>query len=297
MEQPAPDITHLTWASEMAHGCVRVSRARFRVEKRFEFGPHDHEFAEFLWVVAGQPEHLINGRTELLALNDYRCIRPGDVHVPRSNGGTDSTIINISFQPGPLAVLAERYGADWPWPADGPPRGGTLSPMMRERLSAWLEILSAPVPRRLDLEGFLIALTRMLSSEPGGARATGLPEWLGTALELFAEPRHFRGGVPELARLCGRSQEHVNRTVRSCQGRRATDLVNAVRLDWVASQLHISERSIEDLAEDCGLPNMAHFYRLFRAAFGMTPAAWRQELRSTKPVTRMVNLSPWVTHA
>lgn len=287
-----PYCRRISWESELPVGCVRVARHAYSCRDRGT-DVHDHEYAEFVWIEQGVAEHQINGRREILHAHDFRCLRPHDVHLARASEDADCTLINISFELKPLDLFAERYGSDWMWPAEGPPRGGTLTPTMRERLSAWLEILSAPSPRRLDLESFLLDLMRMLSSGAGGARATNLPAWLAHALESFAEPRHLHGGVPELARMCGRSQEHLNRTVRLCQGRRATDLVNAFRMDWVASQLHASERSIEDLAAECGLANLAHFYRLFKSAYGTTPAAWRKELRRELPQAQPINLAPW----
>lgn len=293
MEQDLTGYHRLTWASELPHGCVRVARHTFLPEKRFEFGVHDHEFAEFLWVDFGSCEHLINGGTEILQPGDYRCIRPGDRHRPRSDGSGRCGVVNVSFELGPVAALAERCAADWPWRLDGPPQGGQLSPLHRERLSAWIDVLSAPAPRQIDLDCFLLDLARMLSAPVGGVRAAGLPTWLGNALEIFAEPRHMREGVPELARISGRSREHVNRTVRACQGRRATDLVNAIRLDWVAAQLHATDQPIESLAAACGLPNLAHFYKLYRATFGVTPAGWRRSVRSAFPPSTPMNLAPW----
>lgn len=103
------DILHLTWDSELPHGCVRVGRHILRPEKRYEFGVHDHEFAEFMWIDAGRCEHVINGAGEVLEPDEWRCIRPHDVHLTRSDG-VECTLINISFQPGPLSALAERYG-------------------------------------------------------------------------------------------------------------------------------------------------------------------------------------------
>jgi AraC family cel operon transcriptional repressor len=293
VQQDLTGYHHLTWASELPHGCVRVSRHTFLPEKRFEFGLHDHEFAEFLWVDSGRCEHLVNGGSETLEPGDYRCIRPSDLHRPRSDGQLNSVVVNVSFLLEPVAILAERCGADWPWLPTGPPKGGRLSPLHRERLSSWIDVLSTPAPRQIDLDCFLLDLARMLSAPVGGVRATGLPAWLASALEIFAEPRHMRAGVPELARISGRSREHINRTVRTCQGRRATDLVNAIRLDWVAAQLHASDQPIEALATACGLPNLAHFYKLFRATFGVTPAGWRRSVRSAFPPNSPMNLAPW----
>ncbi len=283
---------HQTWANELAHGCVRVSRHTLRPDNTADFRLHDHEYAEFFWIDFGRGEHLINGVIEMLEPGDYRCVRPADIHRVHSAGDTCG-LLNISFRLEPLGGLAERYGSDWPWPLSGPQRGGRLSPLARERLSSWLDVLAVPQPRQIDLDSFLLDLTRMLSAPVGGARAAGLPAWLGNAVEVFADPRHLGSGVPGLARLCGRSREHINRTVRTCQNRRATDLVNAIRLDWVASHLHATDKPIAALAAECGLPNLAHFYKLFRTTFGVTPAEWRRSVRSAYPLDQPMNFAPW----
>ncbi len=293
MDLHPDNILNLTWASEAPVGCVRVSQHHWRSAKRGEFICHTHQFAEFMWIEQGTAEHRINGHTESIPTHGYRCIRPHDVHLVQALPAEDCRMVNISFELGPLSGLAERYGVDWLWPTEGEPRGGMLTATTRERLSAWLEILASPAPRRLDLESFLVDLTRMLSTATGGARSTNLPPWLANVLDDFADPRRMAGGVPELARLCGRSPEHLNRIVRRCQARRATDLVNAIRMEWVAAQLHISEHSIEDLAAACGLANLAHFYRLFHAAYGTTPAQWRRQLRQEMPLDRPLNMAPW----
>jgi AraC-like DNA-binding protein/mannose-6-phosphate isomerase-like protein (cupin superfamily) len=286
-----PSVLHLDWKSELPNGCVRVGRHALTIESR-RMPPHDHEFAEIFWVEVGRCEHHIGGHVEYLEPHEYRCIRPEDVHGVYCDGNPCS-LVNISFRPETVAELAERYQEDWLWPAESPPRGGVLPPMARERLSAWLDILAAPRLRQIDLDSFLLDLTRALTLEQVAPRSTGLPVWLAEALEVFTQPRNLCGGVVELARLCGRSREHINRIVRSSQGRRATDLVNSIRLDWVAQQLRVTDVPVEELAARCGLPNLAHFYRLFRAAYGETPAAWRRKVRVAFPRNEALNVSPW----
>lgn len=286
------DVIHLPWESEQPRGGVRVARTTLSPDRRFKSKLHVHDFAEFMLIESGRCEHVIGGTIEILEPGDYRCIRAGDVHLPRS-GDRPCSLINISFMPDPLAGLAERYGDDWLWPSAGPPRGGRLNLHQRERLSSWLELLSSRTPRRIDLEAFLLDLTRMLSDPAGDDRTHGLPAWLAEALEVFAHPRYLQGGVAELARLCDRSVEHLNRVVRAAQGRRTTDLVNAIRMEWVAAQLHRNDEPVESLAAACGLPNLANFYRLFRATYGTTPAAWRRSVRQAFPRNQALNVSPW----
>lgn len=285
-------VMYLDWASEQPRNGVRVSRVELVPENRTRDPLHTHAFAELLLIEVGRCENVTPDGMEILEAGDFRCLRPWDVHLPRS-GPEPCTIVNLSFLLEPLAEFEARYGADWMWAREGPPRGGRLSPLLRDRLSTWLDLLASLDLRRIDREACILDLSRMLSADLPAARATGLPAWLVTAVEIFTDPVHLPGGVVELARLSGRSREHVNRVVRVCQGRRATDLVNAIRLDWVALELRHSDKPVERLAAECGLPNLAHFYRLFRAAYGVTPAVWRRHNRAAFPRNQALNLAPW----
>jgi len=289
MSIPTVSKLHLTWEHENPRGCLRV--ARHNLAHRDRWPPHDHEFAEVFWVESGNAQHFINGQEELLAPGDLRCIRPEDAHLFLT-GEPPGTLMNVSFQHEPLRELAARYGEVWPWSPGGPPRGVRLGAVARERMSSWIDILAVPEPSRLDLESFLLDVARLVNGDANAPRSAGLPAWLAQALEVFNDPRHLRGGVPELARLCGRSQEHLNRTVRASQSRRATDLVNAMRLDWAAARLRLSDRPVAEIAGECGLPNLAHFYKLFRSAFGLTPAAFRSSAQSAMPRQWLIT-APW----
>lgn len=116
-------------------------------------------------------------------------------------------------------------------------------------------------------------------TEPGVSR--DVPPWLGEALRRVADDTEaLARGVPAFASFAGRSREHVNRVARATTGRRATDLVNELRLTRAAAQLTMTEEPIVRVAAECGLPNLSHFYRLFNARFGLTPRQWRLRHRA-----------------
>jgi AraC family cel operon transcriptional repressor len=54
-------------------------------------------------------------------------------------------------------------------------------------------------------------------------------------------------------------------------------VVNEARLAWAAARLAESDEPIMDIAYDCGLENLSHFYRLFRRRFGTTPQWHRKK--------------------
>jgi AraC family cel operon transcriptional repressor len=46
-------------------------------------------------------------------------------------------------------------------------------------------------------------------------------------------------------------------------------------MEFAARELRVTSRPIADIALDCGLNNLSHFYSLFRSAHGQTPRAYR----------------------
>lgn len=217
--------------------------------------------------------HHINGQDVRLSAGDVVCIRPDDIHASTPDS-TDFTIVNLTFLPASVGELALRHGDMWPWRSGALPLHIHLPPRRMERLHAWAADLATRRASRLDLEAFLLDLARMLAE--GGGGADPLPRWLREALEALREPAQLAGGTVALARLAGRDPAHVNRVLRRCLGRTATDLVTELRLDRAAAELRLSDQPVADIAGLVGLANLSHFYERFRARFGVTPARYRQ---------------------
>ncbi len=242
------------------------------------FEPHCHEYCEVFWCEAGSGVHIVDGEPRPITAGDIVFLRPNDVHSGRSDARQGMTIVNASFSPASARAVQRRYPADWPW-RPGPVLHAHVSPRRMERLHAWAIDLSMPNLRQVDLECFLLDLVRLVARPLESDVDTGLPAWLRGAVEVFCDPRHLPGGTTRLAELAGRTPEHINRVVRSAQGRTTTELVNVVRMAWAASMLRISDQAIGDIAAICGLPHLGHFYATFKATFGVTPRRYRIDAR------------------
>ena len=235
-------------------------------------GPHCHDFAEVFWIESGEGEHLLAHGREPLVPGDVYCIRPDDAHGIRA-GRRGLVLLNISFPPGPLRALARHCGDAWPWiaGASAPRKAQPLSAGM-ERLHGWIGELVRPGVTQHDLDAFLLDVVRLVDRP---ARHEGPPVWLEQACTAFAAPPHLTGGTPALARLAGKGAAHLNRQIQRWHHCTATELVGRLRIDWVARELRLSERSIAELAAEAGMPHLGHFYRRFHARFGTTPRRYR----------------------
>jgi len=247
------------------------------------FGRHDHEFAEVFWCENGSGFHDIGHRLIPMGPGDLAFVRPELIHAGRA-GPKGWTFVNVSFPSQVLHDLESRYSGDpasddapgWPW-RRGEPLHIHLNPRRMERLHEWAADLAVPGQHERDLACFLLDLARIAARTGGPDAAAGLPGWLREALEVFADPHHLRGGTKTLAKLTGRRADRINRVVRTHQNRTATDLVNAMRLDAAATALRMGDQPVAEIAADCGLTNLGHFYRIFAARYRATPARYRRE--------------------
>jgi AraC-like DNA-binding protein len=233
---------------------------------------HTHDFAEVMWIEHGELVHVVNGHRQTLAVGDIVFIRPDDVHTFL---GTGFVQVNVAFAPETVPFLERRYFADSdsPWDRGVLPSLRRLDRRQLARLTELSRLLASAAPTRLLLERFLLELLHELAERTA---SSSVPAWLGDALMRFSDdPEALAAGVPRLVALSGRSREHVNRVARRSTGRTATELVNDARLSAAAAELILTDTQIARIAADCGFANLSHFYRLFRARYGVTPRRLR----------------------
>jgi AraC-like DNA-binding protein/mannose-6-phosphate isomerase-like protein (cupin superfamily) len=276
---PFPSIhaqPRITWDFEVAGDMAQsIKVARYHCRPNLGWHMHSHEFAEVFWCESGTGEHSVNGEHVPLTAGDVVFVRASDRHQGLGTGSDGMTIVNVSFQEATMDALKKRYPSEWPWNDQPLPLQVHLSPLRMERLHAWAADLSSPYQRPIDLECFLLDLVRLVTKPMENDVCAGLPAWLRESIEIFSDPRHLRGGIQQLAHLSGRSPEHINRIVRAAQDRTTTDMINAVRMRWASAELRMSNRPIGDIAADCGLPHLGHFYESFKKCFNVTPRKYR----------------------
>ena len=105
-------------------------------------------------------------------------------------------------------------------------------------------------------------------SSPAGA---GLRAALDHARENFNGPVR----VEELARIAGMSAAQLERGMRRAVGVTPRQFVQRLRSDHAASLLATTTRPLAEIASASGYYDQSQFTRLFHAATGMTPGAYR----------------------
>ncbi|MCF3650010.1 helix-turn-helix domain-containing protein [Opitutaceae bacterium LMO-CP1] len=238
---------------------------------------HTHDFPEIFWLERGRGRHHINGQRRSLDTGDLIFVRPADRHVLETVDAEGFILINVAYAPDIRKELIKRHPEEIK-PLLDP--GGLLphrAKLSAATLGAWrrrLDPLGANARSRVTAEAFLLNLIAQVSDRDSPARPP-LPAWLQSACDDVQQPAVFALGAPGLVRAAGRSAEHVARTMRTALNLTPSEFVNGVRMAHAARELRVTERPIADIALDCGLSNLSHFYALFKQAHGMTPRNYR----------------------
>ncbi len=98
---------------------------------------------------------------------------------------------------------------------------------------------------------------------------------LGRAVAYMEEHLAEPVDRDSVARAAGLSGSHFSRLVREKTGRTFTDLMAQYRVDHAKAMLRRTEKSLIQIALDCGFEDQSYFSRVFKRYTGSTPRAYR----------------------
>ncbi|KQI71930.1 transcriptional regulator [Loktanella sp. 5RATIMAR09] len=236
---------------------------------------HDHDFYELFWVQNGRVRHHLANRTETLGEGDVVFVQPGQPHALQGRG-EHALVVSLSIHPDTIKALVARHpGVDGHlfWAAGGPVHARRDIRQLAALNHAAVQLENSPCDT-LAAEAFLLPLCADLTANTFD---TQIPDWLAAACNAAKSPEVFRDGSAGLVAIAGKAHPHVSRMMRKYLGQTPSDYINHIRMEHAARALTTDSEAISDIAADCGIPNMSHFHKLFRAAHGLTPLQYRQK--------------------
>ncbi|MBA2481081.1 MAG: helix-turn-helix transcriptional regulator [Planctomycetes bacterium] len=238
---------------------------------------HHHDFLEVFWIDEGAGEHVVDGERYQLSAGSLVLVHADDRHGFTGLAKRRCRLANIAFATATWEHIRDRYFADRPdLFARSAARAYQLTDARLRLLHEFAAEIAGGARSLAAIERFLLNLAHLIGA---AGTVSSTPEWLASAIARLEESQRFAEGPHALVALAGRSPEHVAREVRRCYGRTPTDVVNAARMAFAARRLAETDDDIFGICLACGLSNLGHFYRLFRAAHGATPSHYRDQHR------------------
>jgi transcriptional regulator GlxA family with amidase domain len=83
----------------------------------------------------------------------------------------------------------------------------------------------------------------------------------------------------EVARLAGMSPGHFSRMIKETTGKTFSDILTGYRVDRATDLLAHTDKSLVQIALECGFMDQSYFSRVFRKIHGRTPGEYRRRLQ------------------
>lgn len=247
--------------------------------------PHWHSFMQIIYVVAGRGVHHMQGDHPFRA-GDLLIVGPQTYHA-WSNGRRNwlemiDIGIDVDGQQGKSALdPLVRFARDTP--------GGIAceaQPLTQHVAAIRTAIREAAPYVHLRIQGLLWHLlsdiARSADQAPRIRRGAEGADELVEALERVIAARHgSRLALGDLADAVHVSPKYLCRIVRQERDTTPMRLLTAHRVQRAAALLADAGDAGDagDIAREVGIPDRSLFTRLFRAAYGRTPAEYRNSLQ------------------
>jgi AraC-like DNA-binding protein len=123
------------------------------------------------------------------------------------------------------------------------------------------------------------------SGANGSARG-GLAAWQILRVQTYIDNNlHRTIHIRDLSAVARRSPAHFSRKFKLAVGESPHAYVVKRRLESACHLMITSAASLSEIALNVGFSDQAHLCRLFRQAFGQSPASWRRERGTPGEVT------------
>ncbi len=235
---------------------------------------HSQDFYQMFWVQNGTLRHHHQGGVKTLTEGAVVFIRPNDLHAMQGRGD-DTLVVSLALHPDLITVLGERHTAlsgQLFW-ADGIEilHRDTTALIALNKATMCLERTTLDP---FSVEAFLLPLCAEMLTQNTSHDA---PTWLTNAITAAADPAVFRAGAAGFVMQTGQSHPHVSRTLKRVMGISPSDLINHHRMTFAARKLTGTSETLNDIATNCGIPNLSHFHKVFSKAHGLTPHQFRRK--------------------
>ena len=243
---------------------------QFVKNKKYTDINHSHDFYEIIYVINGTVTKNIDGSTIKMKKCDFIILSPGDTHFFKAQSD-DAFIFSLS-------VDVNRFGEIKHF-MNAPETSIKIYPDEDNYIFQKIErLIYAETNSRLNIVSDIIMLMFMSLDNIDTDTHDSNIIILKKALAEIKKPDNLSGGVNRLASLSGFSRMHLNRLVKKYYNSTPHKLIIKIKMDIAVELLKSTNLTIEQIAEYTCFDSVSHFYCVFKAFFGISPAKYKKQL-------------------
>lgn len=250
---------------------------------------HDHDFSEIAVVLSTEDTlHWCGGKSFMLAPGDVILLHPGSIHAYEHT--ENFSVVNIIFDAAQLplpqldggnlklfqALVDSRYLAAEPEKPllhlnnDELDNVNTFIERMEDELKSDLP------GNRLCIFGLFLSVLTFIARAGGVAEQEHFASSAARALHYLNLHYKENISVDFLAQLCNMSRSGFFTAFRALSGYTPIEYQQAKRLALASELLRNSDKSLGEIASECGFCDSNYLSKLFSRKFGISPGKMRR---------------------
>ena len=243
---------------------------------------HAHNFIEIEYIADGEMEHILNGVPYSVKRGDCYCLDTRDYHEKKICGSVTIHNLCMIFKEVP-PVIQELLGSVTL------PLAGRIADEMLDTVDEWFlrlgEFLSSDEPyaetRATAYAMLIISQVLEGSSTVVEKLPTSGYRHIAKAINYISEHYGERLLLSDVARAVYISPNHFSKLFCEVNGIPFSDYLTRFRIDRACTALRDGDKSVTDIALECGFSSFSTFSRSFKKLCGCTPSEYRNAHSST----------------
>ena len=246
-----------------------------------EYSYHTHNFYEIVYIKSGEINHVINDVPQKLKFGHVIFLRPTDRHVyirtDKECSHRDLIFENKFFEE-TCALLNPNFLTNYLASKAPTPIMMTSQQLnsLEDRILKINQQLHDQHNKNTLIRIFLVELLSIFyENSILIKKQLSYPPIVNQILESIS--LNFRERLNEILSKFEYDKAYLSRLFKSSLGITMSQYLVNVRLDYVASQLKLTDKTIFEISIDSGFYSVSHLNKIFKNKFGVTPSQFKKK--------------------
>ena len=227
--------------------------------------PHFHQNFEWIYALRGNTVIIVNESEKVLQTGECAFVLPNQIHSVRSCG--DSLVW--------IAVFSDDFVLEFSSFIRNK-QGTAISFFPDEEVVSVFHSVMMGNPGELLLKSALyLACDQYLKKVPTEPRRVGNDAMICRMLDYVTEHYAEDLSLHQLAELFGYEYHYLSRILNRDYKIRFKDFLNQYRVSLAIKLLHQHQKSITEIAMECGFQSIRNFNHVFKSVTGRSPSSYQ----------------------